>query len=57
MSEEPQPAAEKPEVVEELEPAPEDEDSKERRRHSRRAMVLREAEIIAQNLKESGTRR
>jgi hypothetical protein len=41
-------------------PAPKDADSDEKsteKHRSRLAMTLREAEVIARNLKESGTRR
>jgi hypothetical protein len=56
----PAPAANEDEAIQGSEPAPKDEmqDKKdEKKRHSRLAMSHREAETIAQNLKESGTRR
>ena len=52
----PAPAANDEQTIQESEPAPKDETDEEKR-HSRLALSHREAEIIAQNLKESGTRR
>lgn len=60
MDEKPAPAADEENAIQESEPAPEDEmkDKKDgEKRSSRLAQSHREAEIIAQNLKESGTRR
>jgi hypothetical protein len=60
MRRESEPAADEKKAIGEPEPTPKDansdEKSKEKQR-SRLAMTLREAEVIAQNLKESGTRR
>jgi len=63
MDRKPAPAADEENATQESESAPEDEmkdknDKKdEEKRGSRLAQSHREAEIIAQNLKESGTRR
>jgi hypothetical protein len=60
MDEKPAPAADEEKAIQESEPAPEDEkkDKKdEEKRGSRLAQSHREAEIIAENLKESGARR
>jgi hypothetical protein len=54
------PAADEKKAIGEPEPTPKDADSDEKsrkKRRSRLAMTLREAEVIARNLKESGTRR
>jgi hypothetical protein len=54
------PAANEEEAIQGSEPAPTEEmkdQQDEEKRHSRLAMSHREAEIIAQNLKKSGTRR
>lgn len=56
MSEQAHPAPEEEKVLDKPELTPENEE-KEEQRASRLTMTLREAEIIAQNLKESGTRR
>ena len=56
MSTRPEPAADEKRATEEPEPAPKGEED-QGRRDPRLAMALREAEIIAQNLKKSGTRR
>ena len=53
---EPAPAANEAETIQDAESTSEDE-REEERRDSRLAMSHREAEVIAQNLKESGTRR
>jgi hypothetical protein len=52
----PEPAANEEQTTQESEPAPKNEIAREKW-DSRLAMSHREAEIIAQNLKESGTRR
>jgi hypothetical protein len=55
-----EPAADEKNAIGESEPTPKDAESDEKskeKRRSRLAMTLREAEVIAQNLKESGTRR
>jgi hypothetical protein len=52
----PAPAANDEQTIQKSEPAPEDE-TDEKKCDSRLALSHREAEIIAQNLKESGTRR
>ena len=56
MDEKPKPALNRDESTREPEPAPKDERDEEEC-DSRLAMSHQEAEIIAQNLKESGTRR
>jgi hypothetical protein len=56
VSKKSKPAADKKKATQEPQPAPKDENNKEKR-DPRLAMTLQEAEIIAQNLKESGTRR
>lgn len=56
VSTKPEPAADEKRGTQEPEPAPKGEED-QRRRDPRLAMTLREAEIIAQNLKKSGTRR
>ena len=56
MSTRPEPAADEKRATQEPEPAPKGEED-QGRRDPRLAMALREAEIIAQNLKKSGTRR
>ena len=60
MPKESEPAADEEKAIGEPEPTPEDADSDEKskeKRRSRLAMTIREAEVIARNLKESGTRR
>jgi hypothetical protein len=60
VSEKPKPAANEEKATEESKGKPEassEEEDDEGKRRSRLAMTLQEAEIIAQNLKESGTRR
>jgi hypothetical protein len=55
-----EPAADETQAIGEPEPTPEDAESDEKsqeKQRSRLAMILLEAEVIAQNLKESGTRR
>jgi hypothetical protein len=55
-----EPAADEDKAIGESEPTPKDADSDEKskeKQRSRLAMTLREAEVIARNLKESGTRR
>jgi hypothetical protein len=55
-----EPAADEKKAIGQPEPTPEDAESDEKskeKQRSRLAMTLLEAEIIAQNLKESGTRR
>lgn len=56
MSIEPAPAAEEGEVAQKPQP-PKKHREQDEKRHSRLDLTLREAEIIARNLKESGTRR
>lgn len=56
MTQEREPAANQEKPTEQPEPLSDDRED-EKKRDSRLAMTLREAEIIAQNLKESGTRR
>jgi hypothetical protein len=56
MTQEREPAASQEKTTEKREPLSDDRED-EKKRDSRLAMTLREAEIIAQNLKESGTRR
>jgi hypothetical protein len=55
-----EPAADEEKAIGEPEPTPKDADSDERskeKRRSRLAMTIREAEVIARNLRESGARR
>ena len=55
-----EPAADEEKAIGKPEPMPKDADSGEENKEnqgSRLAMTLREAEVIARNLKESGTRR
>jgi hypothetical protein len=55
-----EPAADVKKAIGEPEPTPKDaesDDKNKEKRRSRLAMILLEAEVIAQNLKESGTRR
>jgi hypothetical protein len=55
-----EPAADEDKAIGKPEPTPKDADSDEKskeKQRSRLAMTLLEAEVIARNLKESGTRR
>jgi hypothetical protein len=55
-----EPAVDEKKAIGKPEPTPKDADSDEKseeKRRSRLAMTIREAEVIARNLKESGTRR